>query len=49
MPEPEMTPAMYGLDITFAGVPRAPLPELPEPDIVFVGARAHDHEWFWLL
>jgi hypothetical protein len=22
MPEPEMTPAMYGPDITFAGVPR---------------------------
>src|ERR1700749_2733889 len=38
MPEPEMTPAMYGPDITFAGVPRTPLPELPELDIVFVGA-----------
>ncbi|MFY9653623.1 agmatinase [Trebonia sp.] len=38
MPEPEMTPAMYGPDITFAGVPRTSLSELPELDIVFVGA-----------
>src|SRR5580704_19251388 len=38
MPEPEMTPAMYGPDITFAGVPRTSLPELPELDIVLVGA-----------
>src|ERR1700760_257040 len=38
MPEPEMTRAMYGPDITFAGVPRASLPALPELDIVVVGA-----------
>ena len=41
MPEPEMTPAMYGPDITFAGVPRASLASLSGGDgydIVFVGA-----------
>jgi agmatinase len=41
MPEPEMTPAMYGPDITFAGVPRASLASLSEGegyDVVFVGA-----------
>src|ERR1700722_15790595 len=38
MPEPEMTPAMYGPDITFAGVPRTSLSELPGLDIVFIGA-----------
>jgi agmatinase len=43
MPEPEMTRAMYGPDITFAGVPRTSLSELTSPgggtcDIVFVGA-----------
>ncbi len=41
MPEPEMTPAMYGPDITFAGVPRATLASLSEGDgydVVFVGA-----------
>jgi agmatinase len=41
MPEPEMTPAMYGPDITFAGVPRASLASLADGDgydVVFVGA-----------
>jgi agmatinase len=41
MPEPEMTPAMYGPDITFAGVQRATLASLSEGDgydVVFVGA-----------
>ena len=41
MPEPEMTPAMYGPDITFAGVPRATLASLAEGDgydVVLVGA-----------
>jgi agmatinase len=41
MPEPEMTPAMYGPDITFAGVQRATLSSLSEGDgydVVFVGA-----------
>src|SRR5215469_13776269 len=41
MPEPEMTPAMYGPDITFAGVPRTSLASLSEGDgydVVFVGA-----------
>src|SRR5215469_15911818 len=41
MPEPQMTPAMYGPDITFAGVPRASLASLSEGDgydVVFVGA-----------
>jgi agmatinase len=41
MPEPEMTPAMYGPGITFAGVPRASLASLSEGegcDVVFVGA-----------
>jgi agmatinase len=39
MPEPEMTLAMYGPDITFAGVPRATLESLGDGyDIVFVGA-----------
>src|SRR5579875_90808 len=39
MPEPEMTRAMYGPDITFAGVPRTSLETLDAGyDIVFVGA-----------
>jgi agmatinase len=41
MPEPEMTPAMYGPEITFAGVPRTSLASLAEGDgydVVFVGA-----------
>jgi agmatinase len=39
MPEPEMTRAMYGPDITFAGVPRATLESLGDGyDVVFVGA-----------
>lgn len=40
MPEPEMTPGMYGPDITFAGVPRTTLAALAEAglDVVFVGA-----------
>ena len=41
MPEPEMTRAMYGPDITFAGVPRTSLEALGEGggyDVVFVGA-----------
>src|SRR6478735_6305797 len=40
MPEPEMTPGMYGPDITFAGVPRTTLGALAEAglDVVFVGA-----------
>jgi len=41
MPEPEMTPAMYGPDITFAGVPGASLASLADGDgydVVFVGA-----------
>ena len=41
MPEPEMTPAMYGPDITFAGVPRTTLASLAEGDgydVVLVGA-----------
>jgi agmatinase len=39
MPEPEMTRAMYGPDITFAGVPRTSLETLNDGyDVVFVGA-----------
>jgi agmatinase len=40
MPEPEMTPAMYGPEITFVGVPRAVLESLTgDPlDIAIVGA-----------
>jgi agmatinase len=39
MPEPEMTRAMYGPDITFAGVPRATLETLGDGyDVVLVGA-----------
>src|ERR1700754_54570 len=40
MPEPELTPGMYGPDITFAGVPRTTLDALADGgfDIVFVGA-----------
>ena len=41
MPEPEMTPAMYGAEISFAGVPRAALASLSDGDgydVVFVGA-----------
>ena len=40
MPEPEMTPAMYGPEITFVGVPRATLESLAdEPlDIAIIGA-----------
>ena len=41
MPEHEMTRAMYGPDITFAGVPRTSLEILDHDagyDIVFVGA-----------
>jgi agmatinase len=39
MPEPEMTRAMYGPDVTFAGVPRATLESLGDGyDVVFVGA-----------
>jgi agmatinase len=39
MPEPEMTRAMYGPDITFAGVTRATLESLGDGyDVVFVGA-----------
>src|SRR6202012_5741427 len=40
MPEPEMTPAMYGPEITFAGVPRATLESLADDplDIGLVGA-----------
>jgi arginase family enzyme len=32
MPEPKMTPAMYGPDITFAGVPRVSLASLADGD-----------------
>jgi agmatinase len=38
MPEPEMTPSMYGPDITFAGIPRADLESLGGHDVVLVGA-----------
>jgi agmatinase len=40
MPEPEMTPAMYGPEITFVGVPRAELESLASDplDIAIVGA-----------
>ena len=40
MPEPELTPGMYGPDITFAGVPRTTLGALADAglDVVFVGA-----------
>src|SRR3984957_5492892 len=40
MPEPELTPNMYGPDFTFAGVPRATLESLADDrlDIVIVGA-----------
>jgi agmatinase len=40
MPEPEMTPAMYGPEITFVGIPRAELESLAsEPlDIAIIGA-----------
>ena len=40
MPEPELTPGMYGPDITFAGVPRTTLDALADGnfDIVFIGA-----------
>ena len=40
MPEPEMTPAMYGPEITFVGVPRATLGSLADDplDIAIVGA-----------
>ncbi len=40
MPEPEITPSMYGPDITFAGVPRTTLAALAgsPQDIVLIGA-----------
>ena len=40
MPEPELTPGMYGPDITFAGVPRTTLHALAGGgfDVVFIGA-----------
>jgi agmatinase len=40
MPEPEMTPAMYGPEITFVGVPRATLESLADDplDIAIIGA-----------
>ena len=40
MPEPELTPGMYGPDITFAGVPRTTLDALADGgfDIVVIGA-----------
>src|SRR6202042_1372832 len=40
MPEPELTPNMYGPDFTFAGVPRATLESLADDhlDIGLVGA-----------
>jgi agmatinase len=40
MPEPQITPSMYGPDFTFAGVPRTTLAELADArlDIVIIGA-----------
>jgi agmatinase len=40
MPEPQITPSMYGPDFTFAGVPRTTLAELAGAglDVVIVGA-----------